>query len=170
MSVTTFLWALSWLFPFLMRLLALKYVNETNAVRDLHRYVIHRLGEFCRLSGDDIFTAHINTANPWAISTILWITSLAFIGCFVVLLPLLYSHWLLLMNCIALHTIENGDESNLLSWVSYLSGFLLGHLPQFRRGWSLHFVYWRGLSPLLPISWWMTTSYWKKNAYKTNHY
>ncbi len=45
LSITTLLWACSWLFPFLMRIFVMKYVNETNAVRDLHRYVIHRLGD-----------------------------------------------------------------------------------------------------------------------------
>ncbi|KAH9257313.1 hypothetical protein BASA81_004470 [Batrachochytrium salamandrivorans] len=42
---TTVLWSLSWLLPFGMRVLALRLVNDGNAVRDLHRYVIHRLGD-----------------------------------------------------------------------------------------------------------------------------
>lgn len=45
LSVTSLLWGLSWLFPFLMRVVRIKSVNESNAVRDLHRYVIHRLGD-----------------------------------------------------------------------------------------------------------------------------
>lgn len=43
--VTTTMWSLSWLLPFAMRVWALRHVNDGNAVRDLHRYVIHRLGD-----------------------------------------------------------------------------------------------------------------------------
>jgi len=45
LSVTTFLWSLSWLLPFVMRVAVMRFVNDSNAVRDLHRYVIHRLGD-----------------------------------------------------------------------------------------------------------------------------
>jgi len=44
---TTLLWSMVWFLPFVIRVLYWKmgWMNERNALRDLHRYVIHRLGD-----------------------------------------------------------------------------------------------------------------------------
>jgi hypothetical protein len=45
--VTALLWSMVWFLPFAARVLfyVCGWMNEKNAVRDLHRYVIHRLGD-----------------------------------------------------------------------------------------------------------------------------